>query len=101
MLVGNLVAILASGLVCIVVSLIKPDNYDWKSTREITMVDDAETGGSCALSPFCATACSSSSSCGDSSTCLPDHVAHQADAPLTGNRHAEYSSSECGAARGL
>ena len=44
MLVGNLVAILASGLVCIVVSLIKPDNYDWKSTREITMVDDAETG---------------------------------------------------------
>ena len=45
MLVGNLVAILASGLVCIIVSLIKPDNYEWKSTREITMVDDAETGG--------------------------------------------------------
>ena len=49
MLVGNLVAILASGLVCIVVSLIKPDSYDWKSTREITMVDDAETGGARAL----------------------------------------------------
>ena len=48
MLVGNLVAILASGLVCTVVSLIKPDNYDWKSTREITMVDDAETGAACA-----------------------------------------------------
>ena len=52
MLVGNLVAILASGLVCIIVSLIKPDNYDWKSTREITMVDDAETGGA-ALSCAC------------------------------------------------
>ena len=44
MLVGNLVAILASALVCVVVSLIKPDRYDWKSTREISMVDDAETG---------------------------------------------------------
>ena len=44
MLVGNLVAILASALVCVVVSLIKPDHYDWKSTREISMVDDAETG---------------------------------------------------------
>ncbi|KAK9845983.1 hypothetical protein WJX81_007616 [Elliptochloris bilobata] len=44
MLVGNLVAILASALVCTVVSLLKPDNYDWKTTREITMVDDAETG---------------------------------------------------------
>ena len=54
MLVGNLVAILASGLVCIVVSLIKPDNYDWKTTREITMVDDAETGTPCALFPPCA-----------------------------------------------
>jgi hypothetical protein len=44
MLVGNLVAILSSALVCVVVSLIKPDRYDWKSTREISMVDDAETG---------------------------------------------------------
>lgn len=44
MLVGNLVAILSSALVCVVVSLIKPDHYDWKSTREISMVDDAETG---------------------------------------------------------
>ena len=53
MLVGNLVAILASGLVCIVVSLIKPDSYDWKTTREITMVDDAETGAACALIGLC------------------------------------------------
>ena len=52
MLVGNLVAILASALVCVVVSLIKPDHYDWKSTREISMVDDAETG-----TPHDASAC--------------------------------------------
>ena len=53
MLVGNLVAILASALVCVVVSLIKPDHYDWKSTREISMVDDAETGAPRAA-PACA-----------------------------------------------
>ena len=44
MLAGNLVSILLSGIVCITMSLIKPDNYDWKSTREIPMVEDAETG---------------------------------------------------------
>ena len=44
MLLGNLVAILFSAAIVITVSLIKPDNYDWKSTREIAMVDDAETG---------------------------------------------------------
>ena len=44
MLVGNLVAILFSALIVVVVSLIRPDNYDWKSTREIAMIDDSETG---------------------------------------------------------
>ena len=44
MLLGNLVAILFSALIVVVVSLIKPDNYDWKGTREIAMVDDSETG---------------------------------------------------------
>ncbi|CAK0787068.1 hypothetical protein CVIRNUC_010284 [Coccomyxa viridis] len=44
MLLGNLVAILFSAFIVVVVSLIKPDNYDWKSTREIAMVDDSETG---------------------------------------------------------
>lgn len=44
MLLGNLVAILVSALIVVVVTLIKPDNYDWKTTREIAMVDDAETG---------------------------------------------------------
>ena len=48
MLLGNLVAILFSAFIVVVVSLIKPDNYDWKSTREIAMVDDSETGKPCA-----------------------------------------------------
>ncbi len=29
MLAGNLVAIMLSGIVCVVVSYIKPQNYDW------------------------------------------------------------------------
>eukprot|EP00965_Chrysotila_dentata_P032160 1072643-Pleurochrysis_carterae.AAC.4 len=33
MLAGNLVAILLSGLVCAVVSLIKPQNYDWEEFK--------------------------------------------------------------------
>lgn len=44
MLTGNLVAIFSSGIICTIVSLIKPDNYDWQTTREIPMVDDSETG---------------------------------------------------------
>lgn len=44
MLVGNLVAIFSSGIICTVISLIKPDAYDWQTTREIPMVDDTETG---------------------------------------------------------
>ena len=44
MLIGNLVAILFSALVTTTISLIWPDNYDYKSMREIPMVDDSETG---------------------------------------------------------
>ncbi|CAN0316081.1 unnamed protein product [Ascophyllum nodosum] len=39
MLVGNLVAICFSGIVCITVSLMDPDDYDWESTRNIRMVE--------------------------------------------------------------
>lgn len=39
MLTGNLVAICFSGIVCTVVSLIDPDDYDWESTRNIRMVE--------------------------------------------------------------
>ena len=36
---GNLIAICFSGIVCTVVSLLKPDDYDWESTRNIAMVE--------------------------------------------------------------
>ena len=39
MLTGNLVAICFSGIVCIVVSLMDPDDYNWESTRNIRMVE--------------------------------------------------------------
>lgn len=43
MLAGNVVAIALSAVVCIVVSLIKPQNFDWALMKEIPMVehDDA------------------------------------------------------------
>lgn len=47
MLVGNLVAIFFSALVSTTISLIWPSNYDWKSMREIPMIDDNETGAAC------------------------------------------------------
>lgn len=40
MLVGNLVSILSSGLICIVVSIFVPDNCDWTSTKSISMIED-------------------------------------------------------------
>ncbi|KAI8807926.1 Sodium:solute symporter family-domain-containing protein [Cladochytrium replicatum] len=40
MLAGNLVSLGASAIVSIVVSLIKPDNYDWESTKAIAQVYD-------------------------------------------------------------
>jgi len=40
MLAGNLVAILLSGLICIVVSFIKPDNCDWETTtKQIPLIE--------------------------------------------------------------
>ncbi|KAF8084609.1 hypothetical protein N665_0710s0017 [Sinapis alba] len=39
MLAGNLVAILTGGLVHAVCSLVKPQNYDWSTTREIKVVE--------------------------------------------------------------
>lgn len=43
MLTGNLVAILSSGLICVIVSMIKPDNCDWTTTKSIELIeqDDA------------------------------------------------------------
>jgi Na+/proline symporter len=40
MLAGNLVAILLSGLICTVVSLIKPQNFDWANLAEIPLVEE-------------------------------------------------------------
>lgn len=39
MLAGNLVSILTGGAVHAIFSFISPQNYDWSSTRHITMVD--------------------------------------------------------------
>lgn len=39
MVVGNLVAILSSAAICVVVSLVKPDNCDWSATKSIALVD--------------------------------------------------------------
>lgn len=40
MLVGNLVAILSSGIICTVESLMKPDNCDWSSTKSISLIEE-------------------------------------------------------------
>eukprot|EP00775_Hariotina_reticulata_P003269 gene3269-3546_t len=40
MLAGNVVAIGLSAVVCIGVSLVKPQNYDWALMKEIPMVED-------------------------------------------------------------
>lgn len=40
MLSGNLVAILSSGLVCTIISLVKPDDCDWSTTRAIALIED-------------------------------------------------------------
>jgi hypothetical protein len=47
MLAGNLAAILISAFVCIVVSLIKPDNCNWDATRNLQMVEEEWTGAQC------------------------------------------------------
>lgn len=40
MLAGNLVSILSSGIVCTIISLLKPDDCDWSTTRAIPLIED-------------------------------------------------------------
>ena len=40
MVVGNLVAILSSTVICAAVSLIRPDDCDWSATKSIALVDE-------------------------------------------------------------
>ena len=40
MLTGNLVAILSSGAICFAISMYKPDNCDWSSTKSIPLIED-------------------------------------------------------------
>ncbi len=40
MLAGNVVAIGMSGIICVVVSLIKPQNYNWELMKEIPLLED-------------------------------------------------------------
>jgi urea-proton symporter len=42
MLTGNLVAILSSGFICTAISLVRPDNCDWSSTRAIALIEADE-----------------------------------------------------------
>ena len=53
MLAGNLAAILISAFVCIVVSLIKPDNFNWDATRNLQMVEEEWTGAQCVHRVVC------------------------------------------------
>jgi len=43
MLGGNLASIIISAIVCVVISLIKPQDYDWQTTREIALVEEDGT----------------------------------------------------------
>ena len=43
MLGGNLAAIFVSAFVCIIMSIMKPQNYDWQTTREIALVEEDGT----------------------------------------------------------
>jgi hypothetical protein len=40
MLAGNVVAIGFSGILCTIISLIKPQNYDWTLMKEIPLVEE-------------------------------------------------------------
>jgi urea-proton symporter len=40
MLAGNLVAIIFSAIICTIVSLVKPQNYNWEELAEIPLVED-------------------------------------------------------------
>jgi urea-proton symporter len=39
MLIGNLASIGSSGFILLVMSLLRPDSYDWESMQKISMVD--------------------------------------------------------------
>lgn len=43
MLVGNLFAILSSGFIVIVMSMMNPDDYNWESTKAIPMIIEGDT----------------------------------------------------------
>lgn len=40
MLAGNLMSILSSGIICTLVSFIRPDDCDWSSTQSIPLIED-------------------------------------------------------------
>jgi hypothetical protein len=40
MLTGNIVAICFSGLVCIVVSMLNPQDFDWNILKEIPTIEE-------------------------------------------------------------
>ena len=44
MLTGNVVSLFLGGLICVVVSLIFPEDYDFISMKQIKMLDEAEDG---------------------------------------------------------
>lgn len=45
MLTGNLVAILSSGVICVLVSVMAPDNCDWSTTKAIETIEEDENAG--------------------------------------------------------
>jgi hypothetical protein len=56
MLAGNVVAIVVSALICVVVSLIKPQHYDWALMKEIPLLEEdpnAHLVGSCPAAAPC------------------------------------------------
>lgn len=44
MLAGNLVAICLSGIICVAISLVKPQNFDWAKMLEIALGEAAGVG---------------------------------------------------------
>ena len=43
MLAGNLVSILTGGFIHAVFTFLKPDNYDWETTKQITTVEEEKS----------------------------------------------------------
>lgn len=41
---GNVVSLVLGALICVVASLIWPDNYDFVSMKNIRMIDSEDTG---------------------------------------------------------